>query len=172
MTQAAIKRTPTARMVAYLPARECLRASKGDHLRAQAALENRAANDPELTKALITLGCERAMQKVVHAERSRLLNGNHKDAKEDDVTGLYAVANANLLDFPLPRGGRLGDASPTNVKDAGKFFIRQARGNYQSGIWLELIVKAMGSAERVQDVLDHQALFKLRIKAENDGTKF
>ena len=171
MTKAAVKASPTAGMVAYLPARECLRASKGDHLRAQAALKKRAGDDPDLTDALITLGCERAVQKTVHEDRSRLLKNGHIEGRADNVTGLYQVASANLLDFPLPGGGALGDASTDSVNAAGKHFLRQARGNYQSAAWLGLIVKAMGNAERVRDVLDHQSLLKLRIQAENDGNK-
>ncbi len=172
MAKPAVKAAPTARATAYGPAKECLQASKGDHLRAQAALEKRAGDDPELTEALITLGCERAMQDAVHEVRSRLLKTGHNEAREDNVTGLYQVASANLLAFPLPGGGALGDASADRINEAGKFFLRQARGNYQSAAWLGLIVKAMGNAKRVRDALDHQALLKLRIKAENDGDRF
>lgn len=117
--------------------------------------------DPLIDDALAN-----AIRRVATDDRSslRLVAAN----PDKGAAGIVAMVERTLLDFPMPRGKRLGDATPAEVSEAAEYYRARERFNRQEARWYELVFEAMQGGSRVEAVLSHDALARLRRLAEEE----
>lgn len=75
---------------------------------------------------------------------------------------LNAAIKADLLDYPLPGGRRLGDASKAELQAASSYYSGIAQSNAWKARWLDEIGITMGNAHRVEDALSESDLQRLQ----------
>ena len=150
-------------------ARDCLLDAGGDWQEAAKSMEKTINTDAELKAALL----EPMLAKVIWAairqaaRETRATFWVHGSGT-DNVTGITEMANRTLLDFPLPGGKRLGDATAEDVEKARGFYHAQAAGNARAARFLAAVKVAMGDSEKVSDALTHDRLETLQKDTENE----
>jgi len=79
----------------------------------------------------------------------------------------HRVANhaQTLLDFPLPGGKRLRDATSQDLQEAAEFYAKQAADMSAKSAWLTRVGERVGG-NKVADVMDADELDKLRRQEE------
>lgn len=151
-------------------AREALYECDGDRVAAIELLRKWIDNDrglfDQLINPMIDDALANAIRKVSTDDRQtlRLVASN----PDRGAAGIVAMVERTLLDFPLPRGKRLGDATPTEVQEAAEYYRARERFNRQEARWYELVFEAMQGGSRVEAVLSHDALARLRRLAEEE----
>jgi len=83
-----------------------------------------------------------------------------------DATGkgarFRAAFSQSIMDFPLPGGQRLGDATPDDVKKGAQFYEVNASDMAHKSRWLYAVASAAGDASRIQDALTEAELRALQ----------
>lgn len=125
---------------------------------------------PELYRKIIEpyelSACMSAIAQVRLDERSAIWKAPQAAPKSN--TSVRALARANsytLLDFPLPKGIRLGDACADDVREAMTFYRKQATDMSQKAEWLGLIAEKLKGRKRVSQVFSAQELEGLQAQA-------
>ncbi len=159
--------------VAESAAMECWQEATGDLRAAENILFQRLATDPELSDAIIFLGVREAVRNATHRTRASIARASREvEPNDDNVEGLHLLANRGVrefLDFPLPGGGRLGDADKELLGAARLVYQRNARGSHVNELWLGLIGKRLRKGKVVSDQFDQDALLRLKKKAEDEA---
>ena len=83
------------------------------------------------------------------------------------VVALVASNMAMLLDFPLPGGKPLRDATKDEVQDAANSYRTQAVDMVQKSAWLKLIAKNVPKGKTVGETLDELALALFKEESKN-----
>lgn len=146
---------------------EAVDASGGDESQAVEILYSRVVSDADFLKSelptLVRRWCQSQIGTLLGAQRV-------KAWKPQPVTHnpnrLNAAIRANLLDYPLPRGKRLGDASTDDLAQASGYYWGVSNSNAHKARWLDAIAARMGNAHRVEDALTEADLQALQIEAE------
>lgn len=141
--------------------------------RATAAMQRRVLNDHALFRALMTPlvhgACYNEITSVCRAARAVIWRNTQPSAEEGRrVIELTGRATARvLMNFQLPGGLRLGDATKSQVQEAAQFYLNQGNDMLIKGRWLQLINNAMPRNTTVASALTEQRLWALRRNAEN-----
>lgn len=148
-------------------AEEAMEQADGDVLEATAALEAMARNDVSvwqvLTEQLLKTACYDACRSICRSERRVIWNTTGSDAggKGDRVK-----AHGNMLmDFPLPGGMKLRDATKQDLMDAAGFYERQAAQMTAVASWLSAI------ASKVKTKTVGDTLTEVQLRAIKDGER-
>jgi len=118
---------------------------------------------PELYRKIIEphefSACLAAISQVRLSDRAAIWKA--PQAAPKSKTSVRALARANaytLLDFPLPNGIRLGDATASDITEAARVYQAQAVDMQQKANWLGLIAAKLKGTKRVSQVFSAQEL--------------
>lgn len=145
-------------------AADALQAADGDVRKATEAMlaavrKSRRLRDA-LTEPLLETACYAAITAQCRKQRSRIWTPpNYSEAGNGDR--VIALART-LLDFPLPGGRRLGDATRAEVVDAARFYTSHAEDMAHKARWLARVAEAVPDGQRVADALDEARLARLQ----------
>lgn len=144
------------------------------------ALVSRVLSDPALFRVVmepfVRDACAHAVRLCVKTQREaswRPGRGNLSVVRTEDAAGparvaaLVAGTVAGLMDFPLPGGKRLADATKGEVETASWSYRAQADDMSIKGRWLALIAKKLSPNDVVRNVLTEDDLTSLRQEARN-----
>jgi hypothetical protein len=147
-------------------ARRALDASH-DQAGAVDRLVSAARRDKALREALLAPWEYQAAQHVIGAliRQDRRTIWSRPSAPDARVAALSNAVSLSLLDFRLPGGKPLRDASAEDVSAAAGFYAEQAADMDAKARWLNAVAAALPDGAVVGDALDVATLDKLREEA-------
>jgi len=161
-----VRSLPTLNQIAV----EELRHAGGDRAEAISAMVQRLLSDEILREALIVPivrnVCQQQISLAVRNQRERVWHAPTRKAGQSRVRTAAAVNKLSLMNFRLPSGKRLGDASGAEVRAASVDYLTQGRDRTIKGRWLGAVADAVPVNKIVRRVLDETRLGALRSKAE------
>jgi hypothetical protein len=153
-------------------ATNALAAADGDVVRATDAMVTAVMNSKVLYRSLmdplVKQACYDAIRGQCRAQRRVIWETPQPSASStrDRIGGL--AAGLTLMDFPLPGGIKVGDATRAEVMDASDSYLAQATDNAAKGRWLRLIARHVTGDAKVRDVLTLERLIQLQNLASNE----
>jgi hypothetical protein len=152
-------------------AAECLDKANGDWDKAARGVRRRVDASPELYRELTEGSLGRliwdrikraAFRKRIKCVRYAKLS-NSRRADMD-------LGKATLLDFPIPGGGRLGDATHAQIREGAAVYHDHAYRNGLKGLFLDKVGDKMEATPKktVEAVLSNLALAALLNEAEKE----
>jgi hypothetical protein len=145
-------------------AREALLAADNDVLKATEALRQRVKGNPalfrQLMEPLVHDACYDAVRAQCRVQRSAIWSPPVHRA--DSADRVKALAQSNLMSFPLPGGLRLGDATREDVVKAREFYASQADSMAHKARWLELVAQSLTGRKTVAKALTETRLQELK----------
>ena len=147
-------------------AAQALERASGDPHKAATLLENRIrANDRlqrELLERVISDQClalvRRVAPKAPPAERA--------PRREIDTSArIHALADS-LLDFVLPGGLKLRDATPAQLHATARVFEHNAAESRRTARWLDAVAARVPDGRKVGEALDARELQRLKDRAQ------
>jgi len=155
-------------------AREELERAGWNVERAAHGMAARVKDDEQLLLRLLSEYLESVKDGRRVAERSAIraayAHQSHDRSQRGDRVHALAAGNARMLmDWPLPDGTRLSDATREQVRKAAEGTYKQADTMRWDARWYALIAAKMpeGTTKHVRSLLDEATLFKLREKAKH-----
>jgi hypothetical protein len=149
-------------------ARDALADCDGQTEAATQKLTERLLSDGPLLRMVIEEAVHNAVstrvQASVRGQRQALMGLIANPPKLDGAT-LTAVLSRNLLDFPLARGLRLGDATKADVLAQVNLYDAQASDMARKARWLIAVAKATPPHKTVGAVLSADNLERMFEKA-------
>lgn len=127
---------------------------------------DRALRDA-LTDPLIDVACYDAVSGVIRKERRVVWMA--PEVTSDTGARIIQLASGNaasLMDFPLPGGKKLGDATRAEVSAAAEFYRRQAVDMSSKAVWLRFVAQSVPENQRVSEAMTSERLIELRDRAE------
>lgn len=153
---------------------EFLEKADGDVLKAASAMCSKAMSDPDFLRghyerALYVASYE-AVANVVRRDRAQIWALTPEDIarRRTQVEALASATAKSLLDFPLPGGKRLAEATREEVSVASEFYGAQARDMGRKSVWLRLVAQSLPDGAKVGDALTASRLEELRAEASHD----
>ena len=147
-----------------------LKAAKNNRAEAEAATINAIFADNELREALavplVAGAVKQAVGEVIRQDRADVWSGPSPEAGKRRVKITARINNLLLMNFRLPTGKLLRDATAAEVKEAAMFYFKQGSDMMVKYRWLTAIAKAVPAGEIVGKVLREKQLRTLRTKAE------
>ena len=152
----------------------CLTDADGDWTKAASAMGAQIRADKRLYKELMDPLVDGAVWNEIRraASQSRrhfwssatqpLVIGDPSSKQRD---GLQALGRANLLDYPLSKGLKVGDAFSDQLTKEAEMYGAFAQANARTGVWLRLIAGSTPAGARVRDALTHDDLERLQHEA-------
>lgn len=142
----------------------------------------KALNGTTAGRALIVIAIKQMIGKELREERQRLwrdtaaaASGAPPEAsakksipaaKSGPLDFIRAYSDM-LLDFVLPGGKRLRDATGGEVGAAALYYLKQAKDMRHKGVWLQLIQKRVPDGVTVGKALDEPTLRELQTEARS-----
>jgi len=141
--------------------------SATDVSEASRMLEEEARKDADLynhlTEPFLARACYDAVRTEYQSERKQIWTapnytegGNGHRVKEHART---------LLDFPLPNGKRMRDATKADLLEASEFYRKQAADMARKARWLEQVAESVGK-KKVGNALSAEDLEQMRSQYE------
>ena len=159
-------------MSVHTIAKECLEASGGDWRAAAEMMLQRVAESEELqrelTQPLLKSAVWQSIRAVAQKERRAFKADALGQPREPDQDGLVelAASNArNLLDYPLMKGMRLGDADMVALTEEIELHHAQAQSFAIKARWLSLVQRQLQPGETVREKFSHTGLAALMRRA-------
>jgi hypothetical protein len=122
-----------------------------------------------LTDPLIRGACYAAITAVCRQQRRRIWTAPVYSGESGETnkqgSRVEALAQSNLMMFPLPGGKRLGEATREEIAQAGEFFVDRGRDMLHKGSWLNLVAAKMPEGKRADQVFTEAELNKLKDQA-------
>lgn len=144
-------------------AQEAMQAANGDVLEATAILEQKARGDMDvwraLTDGLLKKACYDACRGICRTERRIIWNAPNYDAGGNGER--IKAHSSTLMDWPLPGGMKLKDATKADLIAAAEFYAKQAANMQSISNWLNQIAKKVKN-KTVGDSMTDDQLRKLR----------
>lgn len=146
-------------------AQDAMTQADGDVLEATAALEEMARDDMSvwqvLTENLLKSACYDACRGICRSERRVIWHttGSDKGGNGERVKSHAAT----LMDFPLPGGKRLRDATKDDLIEAAGFYDRQAAQMASVAEWLT------GIARKVRGKTVGESMTEDQLRSMKDG---
>ena len=144
-------------------ARKALASSEGDLSKATEKMEKAVRANPtlfnELMWPLVHDACYDKLRSLVRTDREKIWTAPNY-TQGGNGRRLHALAST-LLDFPLPNGKRMRDASKADLVEAATFYGTQAKDMSHKARWLDAIAARVGR-KKVGDVLSAEQLAKLQ----------
>lgn len=149
----------TAQKTVQKVAQECVDATSSIQ-EAQNRLKRLTLEDSDLhrrvTAHLLDQACYDAVRAVHKGNRQKIWAApNYTQGGNGHRLKTMAVT---LLDFPLPNGVKLGDATGAQVIEAAEFYRKQAADMRNKAIWLKKVSECLDTGEKVRDNITHQQL--------------
>jgi hypothetical protein len=119
-----------------------------------------------LTEPLLRSACYDAIRAAYRRERRVIWTAPGYDASQG-ADRAVSYAQASLLDFRLPHGTRLGDATRADIAEAEGLYRAQADDMAHKGRWLALIAQGLPADQKVSAVYDDARLRDLQKEAAN-----
>lgn len=145
--------------------------SGGDVSKATQALMVVAERHKGLRAALLDpfleTACNQAVRRLQQDARAKLWGSRAIATATDDAEAMKRLAQRNLLDFPLPNGMRLADASKDDVGNAIQFYRKQANDMAWKARWLQLVAQSVPGGKKVGDALTEERLRELQTEAND-----
>jgi len=131
-------------------------------------LEEWAHQDAELKAALLEpllkQACYQAVTRACRVFRRKVWTAPNY-TKSGNGQRVVALANS-LMDFPLPGGVRLRDATKKQIEEAAGYYGRQARQMAVITAWLQRIYSRLDHGSPVAEQLTEEQLVALREQVE------
>lgn len=116
-----------------------------------------------LTEPFLQQACYNVVRSRYRSERRQLWTAPNYD---QGGNGHRVREHArSLLDFPLPNGKRLRDATRADLLEAAEFYGKQAANMTAKAEWLQRVADIIGR-KRVENALSEQQLQALRVECE------
>lgn len=127
-------------------------------------LRDRMADRPDLWTALLQPFEDGALRAICRRETQTVRREawTRPAAPDSRVQHLIGVNRANLLDFPLPGGKRLGRAGKAEIAVAAAAYERQGADMLLKARWLATIADRLPEGKVVADVFSDADLERLR----------
>lgn len=138
--------------------------SGGDVVTATNALEALARGNPEvwmsITDSLLRDACYNQITALCRRERRKIWSAPAPDTKSQS----NRVVNhaKSILDFPLPGGKRLRDATKEDLSAASSFYQKQAAKMSSISEWLSSVAKRVKKGATVGDCLSEKQLHRMK----------
>lgn len=146
-------------------ARQAYDASDGTIQDATEILFRRATSDhafiTEKLPEIVRSWCAEQIGHLVGSVRLAAWTAPNYDAKGKGERLANAIT-ASLLDFPLPGGKRLADATPEEVREGAAFFRSQAEDMSWKARWLDKVAEKVGRKPRVAAAVTEADLRKMQ----------
>lgn len=149
-------------------AKRALVEAGGDVRRAADLLRDRAMEDRAFLDAhfgvLIRDAAYKAVAHCIRADRRVVWTTPQPTTQERSaqVAALASGTAQTLLDFALPGGKLLRNATRAEVAEAASFYAKQARDMSWKSRWLDHVAQSLPDGKRVADVLSPERLEELR----------
>jgi hypothetical protein len=140
-------------------AREMLESHNGDPTQARLAMQEALA-DPGLRRAIAEDAIAIAVREKLSSVRTYERGAIFRDAKRD-AEGIARRANAidrAFMDFPLPFGGKLADATKADIHKAADHYEVSAATQQRRAAWLRAIANMMPDNVHVSAALTEAQL--------------
>jgi hypothetical protein len=142
--------------------------AKGDLPKAVDLFVARVHRDRELrdvlTEPLLRTACYQALIQV-HRSRRKAIWYSSQPSAERETARVIALAGgtiASLLDFPLPGGKRLRDATGSEITAAAEFYHSQASDMALKARWLRLVGQSIPHDEVAGKYVTEDELNRIR----------
>lgn len=162
---------PTAdeRAAALSAAREELDRTAGNVVAAAEAFAARVRATPALYAALLDplldQACYQMLAQLNISARKRVWR---PPAGDPHQRGRLVNLSRSLLDFPLPGGKRLTEATRGDLLSGSKFYAKLATDQGHKARWLSLVAKGVKRDQTVGQVYDEASLRRLQTKSQSD----
>jgi hypothetical protein len=160
---------PTEPTIA-LVAREALDIAGGNALKATELMVERVESDGRLYRLLmdplVRLACYNVVSQQIRSKRKAVYK-TKQPSKKKAKASVAALAAGNLLDFPLPGGLRLGEATRNDVAAAQAFYASQASDMGHKARWLGMVLHALPKGKKVKDAITPAKLEAFKVEAEH-----
>ena len=100
-------------------------------------------------------------------KRAKIWREQTVQPANDRVGALVRSNMAMLMDFPLPGGKPLRDATRDEVSDAANSYRKQAVDMAQKSAWLKLVAENVPKGKTVGETLDELSLALFKEKTKN-----
>lgn len=128
-----------------------------------------AALRDALTDPLIRGACYSAVTMVIRLDRKRVWTApvySGANGETNNQAGrVEALAQSNLMMFPLPGGKRLADATREEIAEASNYYLDRAKDARHKGAWLALIADRLPDGKAVRDAMTEKELQEMKDKA-------
>lgn len=120
-------------------------------------------SNPGLQHEAFKIAADYMIRQQSHKQRDWAM----RPPKEDDVSGLYAMAETRLLDTRLGRsdGLRLAEATKKEVLVEADFYQKLSDTNGNKARWMNLIASKLSGRKKVKSVLSEKKIRELAEKA-------
>lgn len=150
-------------------AEHCLDICNGDVSKATELMRQRINEDRdlfnELVEPLVKAACYTAVAARIRARREHVWVAPRYDGLDSlsavtqrDRDRLSSLASRNLLNFPLPGGQLLGDASKTAILEASSVYRTQSAATAHKARWLERVAGEVPEGKIARTVLSEKEL--------------
>jgi len=155
-------------------ATEALEKAKGDVIKATAIMAKRVLDNDvlyhRLMDPLVQNACYDVVRGLIRKNRGQIYN-MPQPTPERASLGVLSLATgllATLLDFPLPGGKRLGDATRVEINGHVVFYETQSKDMRIKARWLKLVAGRLRRDDvTVAEVLSDKQLRRLKEEAEH-----
>jgi hypothetical protein len=158
-----LKKAETHESLLHQAARECLKKSDGTSQAAAALLIKRIRRDrvlrDEITDSHLPALCTQYIRQMMGTNRRAAF-----------PTGIVAVSKFGALlhsvgqewlDFPLPGGLRLAEASRAELIEASERYMGQSKTMLRRARWLRLCARSVPEDKKAGDVLTNERLAEI-----------
>lgn len=158
LRKSAIETTPTSQSL-HAIAREVLDANHGDPEQARIEMAERLA-EPETRRALAEDAIATAVRAKIAAvrtyERAAIIRDQEKEAQ--GIARRAGAVDRAFMDFPLPFGGKLADATKHDIHRAADHYEISAATQQRRAAWLRKIADMMPENVHVSAALTEAQL--------------
>lgn len=125
----------------------------------QYCLENEAAREAVLLP-MLRQGCYETVRGLLREKRGQVYvtSGYDPEGKTDRIRGFAR----SLMEWPLPGGKPLGEATGADVLSAAEFYERQAEQMQSTAAWLSAIASRLAPQQKVKNALSEAQLAEMR----------
>lgn len=121
----------------------------------------------QLTEPLLRSACYDRIRSAFRVERKQIWFAPNYDATQGSERA-KAHGEYLLMQFRLPAGKRLSEATIEDLLEASEFYSKQASDMAHKGRWLDLIAKGLKKGKTVGKQYNEATLRALQEEARND----
>lgn len=153
-------------------AADCIKRADGNAQQATTYLIAEVSKSNALFRELMSPLLKTAAAELIGSQirQTRNLTWDRKEAAERGKSLALALVHGtvrSLLDFPLPGGKRLGDATAEEIATAAEFYRKQAEDMADKAAWLRLIAARVPANMVARQALTDADLQSMQKDARN-----
>lgn len=115
----------------------------------------------QLTDPLLATACYTVITSLCRQERRKIWTMPTYTVNEQGKR-VAALAEGNIMSWPLPGGKRLGEATREDIWFASDFYEKQGKDMLHKSRWLTLVGQSLPDNTIVKDVLSEERLLELK----------